>query len=246
MINVFVKRDLKVKYAQTFLGFTWAVIQPMVAVAIYTIFFYMILQISTDPIPYPLFVLPGILAWFHFTTIIDEAGTVLMSNQELIRKIDFPKLILPMSKLFSTLVDVIITLLLFFLLMIFYDYQITWRVVLFPLFLMLNILTGFSIALWLSSLTIRYRDFHHIIPFLISFGIWVTPVFYPSTIVPESFEKYMYFNPIAGVLAGYRWSLLNTGLPSWKFIYGFIPIVIMLATGIRYFLKIENDIVDHI
>lgn len=246
MIWVLARRDIRIKYAQTVLGISWAVIQPLVAILIYTVFFYMILNIRTGDVPYPLFVLPGIMAWFHFTRMIDDAGTSLQSNQELIRKVDFPKLMLPISKLFSSLIDVGITLFLFFILMLIYDQPITWRVLMFPAILFMNILAAFSIALWLSSLTIKYRDFHHIIPFLISFGIWITPVFYPTTIVPPNLEKYMYFNPITGILAGYRWSLLNMNLPDWHYLFGYVPILIILIGGIFYFLKIERDIVDHI
>jgi lipopolysaccharide transport system permease protein len=246
LIRVLVIRDLKIQYAQTFMGFAWAIIQPMVAVLIYSLFFYKIIGIQTGNVPYPLFVLTGILVWFNFTKIMNEAGAALASNRDLIKKVEFPKFSLLLVKIILSLIDVSITFIILIFLMLYFKYPVSVNVLFFPLFLLLNQLVGLAVALWLSALTVRFRDFFHIIPFLISFGIWITPVFYPTTILPHQMEYILAFNPLATVAALYRWSILGLPFPSVKCIWSMLPVVFLLITGFRYFLKIEDDIVDYI
>lgn len=246
LIRVLAKRDIKIRYSQTFLGITWSVLQPLVAIAIYTVFFYYVLGIKTDDVPYPLFVLPGIIGWFQFTNIINGAGMSLLENPELIQKIEFPKMVLPLSKVLSGLLEIAITFGLMFLMMLLYGYGLSLKFLLLPVFVVLNIFTGLSISVWLAALTIRYRDFHHIIPYLVSFGIWVTPVFYPTTILPSGAEKYMFINPVANVIAGFRWCLVDGPMLSYWQLLSFVPVVLLLITGYRYFYKVEKTIVDHV
>ena len=246
LIRVLVIRDLKIHYAQTLMGFAWAIIQPIVAMIIYSVFFYKIIGIHTGDVPYPLFVLTGILAWFNFTKIINEAGTALLSNMDLIRKVEFPKFSLLIVKVIISLIDVAITFIIILILMMYFRYPLSKHILFFPLFLLINQFTGLSIALWLSALTIRFRDFFHIIPFLISFGIWITPVFYPTTILPHNLEFILAFNPVATVASLYRWSILGMPLPGLNSIFSIIPVLVLFATGFKYFLNIETDIVDYI
>jgi lipopolysaccharide transport system permease protein len=246
LIRVLAKRDLKIRYSQTLFGMLWAVIQPLVAIFIYTIFFYYLLGIQTGTLPYPLFVLPGIIGWFHFSNIINGAGISLQTNPDLIRKVEFPKLVLPLSMIVSGLLEVAITFLLMILLMLIYGYAPTWKIVLLPFFVLINILSGLSIAVWLAALTIRYRDFHHIVPYLVSFGIWLTPVFYPATILPAGSDTYLYLNPVAFVIAGYRWCIFDYAPVSVYYLLGFIPIIILTFTGFKYFYKVEKTIADYV
>tara|TARA_R110002072_G_scaffold79919_3_gene183963 strand:- start:18 stop:833 length:816 start_codon:yes stop_codon:yes gene_type:complete len=246
LIRVLAKRDIKIRYSQTLLGVFWSVLQPLVAIFIYTFFFYYVLDIKTGDTPYPLFVLPGIIIWFQFTNIINAGGMALHNNPDLIRKIDFPKLILPLSKIVSGLLEVAITFGLTLLLMLVYGYPSSFKIVLVPFFLFLNILAGFSVAIWLSALTIKYRDFHHIIPYLVSFGIWITPVFYPTTILPIAAEKYMFLNPIANVISGLRWCLVGGDFPKWYQFLSFLPVFLTSLLGYRYFYKVEKTIVDYV
>lgn len=246
LIKTLFIRDIKVQYAQTMLGFLWAILQPLIALIIYSLFFYKIIGINTGNVPYPLFVLPGILAWFNFTKIINESGAALVNNKDLIRKLEFPKIILLISKLLIGLVDVTITLVLFFIAQIIFGYPLQKTIVFLPFFLLINQLLGFSVALWLSALTIRYRDFFHVIPFIISFGIWITPVFYPTTILPAQLEYIMAFNPLAAVAGLYRWSLLDYPPPPVYYLWSLIPALLLLISGFRYFLKIESEIVDFV
>jgi lipopolysaccharide transport system permease protein len=222
------------------------VLQPLVAISIYTVFFYYVLGIKTGDVPYPLFVLPGIIGWFQFTNIINGAGMSLLENPDLIRKIEFPKMVLPLSRILSGMLEVAITFGLMFLLMLVYGFAPSVKMAVLPVFILLNILTGLCIAIWLAALTIRYRDFHHVIPYLVSFGIWVTPVFYPSTILPANAEKYMFLNPVASVIAGIRWCLVDGPALSYHQFLCFIPVMLILAGGYRYFYKVEKTIVDHV
>ena len=184
------------------------------------------------------------IAWYYFTFLVSSTGTVLMNSQEVIKKIYFPKLILPFSKIFVGLVDLIISLILLLILMIIVGFTPPINLVFLPLFVILNIITGMSIGIWLCALTVRYRDFHHFIPYLVSFSIWLTPVFYPGSIIPPDYFYYIYINPMAGVIAGYRWCLLGDVLPSVKYIIGAIPVIFLFITGLYYFNRIEGRIVD--
>ncbi len=244
MIKVLAVRSIKIQYSQTVLGVLWAAIQPLLALFIYTFFFYKILGIDSEGAPYPIFVMTGVLGWFNFSKVVNEAGMSLQSNQELISKVAFPKLILPLSKMISALMEVFISIILLIGLLVFFKIQVSVNLIFFPLFLLLNQVAALSVALWLNALTLRFRDIQHFIPFLISFGIWITPVFYPTTILPEKFEKFMYFNPIAGVIAGYRWSILGINQLSVHYMYGLIPVLILFVSGLIYFIKVEGKIAD--
>ncbi len=246
LIRILAVRDIKIRYSQTMLGLTWSVLQPVIAVGIYTVFFYHVLGMNTGNVPYPLFVLPGVIGWFQFTNIINTGGMSLLDNPDLIRKIEFPKLVLPLSKVLSGLLEVVITFALMLILMVIYGYSPSLKLVVLPIFILMNITVGLSIAIWLAALTIRYRDFHHIVPYLVSFGIWVTPVFYPSTILPSEYAKFMDMNPVANVIAGFRWCLIDGPVPSLNQFLSFVPVVLLLAAGYRYFYRVEKTIVDHV
>ncbi len=246
VIITLARRDLKAQYAQTALGLFWSVVQPLTGLLIFTFFFGQVIKVDTGGIPYPLFALSGMLGWYYFTYIVNHAGTSILNSQHLISKIYFPRLIFPISKTINGFVEFVISLGLMLLLMLILGVYPGWSLLAFPVFLVLNIIVGLSIGIWLSALTIRYRDFHHLIPYLVSFGIWLTPVFYPTTLIPERFGFLMHFNPVAGVIAGYRWTLLGAEAPDLQYIYGFIPVLILFVSGVFYFRKIENDIADWI
>lgn len=248
LIRVLAVRDIKIRYSQTLLGFFWAIIQPIVAIGIYTLFFsYLIgLNVESAAVPYPLFVLPGVICWFHFTDIVNRAGTSLQNHQDLLHRITFPKLVLPLSIVMSGLMEVAISFMVMAVLLLSFQVPIGSQILFVPFFLLMNIVCGLTLAIWLNALTVKYRDVHHIIPYLVSFGIWVTPVFYPTTILPEQLKSLLYINPVAGVLAGYRWSLIGLHEVSWQYVWGFIPVLTILVLGLHYFLSVENEIVDHV
>ena len=237
-------RDIKAKYAQTVLGVLWVIIQPLTGLAIFTLFFQEFIPLDTGSIPYPVFAFTGIVAWYYFAFIVTAAGNSLTEGQELIKKIYFPKIILLLAKVLVGFVDFGITFLLLLLTLLVMGYPIGWTMLLVPVFLVLNILCGLAIALWLSALTFRYRDFYHIIPYLINFGIWLTPVFYPGTIIPDAYNWALYINPMAFVIAGFRWVLLGDVLPSAYYLVSLIPVLFLFFTGLLYFIRVERKIVD--
>lgn len=237
-------RDVKAKYAQTVLGMLWVIIQPLTGLAIFTLFFQELIPLDTGNIPYPVFAFTGIVAWYYFAFIVTAAGNALTEGQELIKKIYFPKIILLLAKVLVGFVDFGITFLLLILTLVATGHPIMWTMLLVPVFLFLNILSGLAIALWLSALTFRYRDFYHIIPYLVNFGIWLTPVFYPGTIIPEAYNWALFINPLAFVIAGFRWALLGDVLPSIYYLVSLIPVLFLFFTGLLYFIRVERKIVD--
>ena len=246
LIWVLAVREIKVQYSQTVLGIIWAVIKPMVAVFIYSVFFYLILEIRTGNIPYPVFVLPGVVIWFNFTQIISDGGTALQSNPDLIQKVEFPKLSLVLARTLSGGVDVVVSLLLLAGVMALFGFGPYRFFFLLPIFVLMSMTCGLTIAVWLSALTIRYRDLNQIIPYLISFLIWITPVFYPTTILPEKYEHLIYLNPISVVITSFRWSLLGAEPPPLFSFLVFVPVFLLLLCGVLYFKNIERRITDYI
>ena len=239
-------REVKSFYVNTYLGIISLVIQPLVALIIYTIFFDILLGIKAGDTPYPLFVFPGVMVWFHFIQIIYTTGSSLQNSQNIIHRIAFPKLILPLSQIMYSLLSVGISFILILIISFYYGNYPTIRIIFFPAIVLLNIIIAFSIGIWLSALTIKYTDLQNIIPFLCNFLIWISPVFYPSTIIPKNIEYIIYYNPITTVLCLYRWCLVGTPLPHDINFFVLIPIFITFICGVLYFKKIDQNIIDHI
>ena len=245
LILTMARRDLKAQYAQTILGLFWSVIQPLTGLLVFTLFFDLMIDVG-DKIdyPYPLFAFSGMLSWYYFTYLIAHAGTAVQNSRDLINKIYFPKLVLPLSKVIVGGVEFLISLGLLVLLMLFEGHLPNWQIVFLPFFVILNIIVGLSIGIWMSALTVRFRDFHHIIPYLVNFGIWLTPVFYPSTLFPEKLKFLIYINPMAGVIAGFRWTILGDTQPSPYFLISFIASIVLLISGLFFFREVEKTIAD--
>lgn len=237
-------RDIKAKYSQTFLGILWSVLQPLTGLLIFTIFFAKLIKVDTHGIPYPLFAFTGMIAWYFFVFIVNQGGMSLVDSEYLLKKIYFPRLILPISKVLVGLVDFGISVILLLVIMIISGHLPKLTLVYFPIFLGLTILSGLSVAIWLSALTIRFRDFQHIIPYLVNFGIWMTPVFYPTTLIPQKYQFVLYLNPMAGIIGGFRWCLLGDVRPPIQYLVGIIIMVLVFITGLIYFDRIEREIVD--
>ena len=242
----FARRDLKVQYAQTFLGILWSVIQPLTGLLIFTFFFKNIFGLDTGKMPYHLFVFTGMLCWFYFVYIVSHAGNALQNNRDLISKVYFPRMVLPLSKVMVGGAEFLISLVLLFIMMALQKYAPSIRILLLPIIPVLIVICALSIALWLSALTIRFRDFHHIIPYLVNFSIWLTPVFYPKEILPDQYEKLVYFNPMAGIIDLCRWLILSDVAPDAKYAWSAIPVLLLFVGGLMYFKKVEGDLVDHL
>ncbi len=245
LIFSFALRDLKVQYAQTYLGVLWSVIQPLTALIIFMFFFQRVVPLQMN-VPYAAFVFTGIMGWFYFTALVGQAGTVLMHNQQIIKKIQFPRLVLPISKALVGMIEFGISLLILISVLLFSGCPITAKIIFLPLVVMANIIAGLSVGIWLSALTIRFRDLHHIIPFLIGFGIWLTPVFYPTTIVPQSFNWIYYFHPVANVISLYRWMFLAMPIDLLQVSVSLSIAVTMFISGLYFFIRNERFIADYL
>lgn len=244
LIVSFAKRDLKARFVQTKLGLFWMIIQPAIALTIFTIFFDKLIHLETGNVPYVAFAFSGMTIWYFFTNMINSAGTSLLHSQELIRKVYFPRILLPISKIVVATVEFFVAfiLLIFMMLVLGVDFQVSW--LLFPVAVLMAILVGSCVAIWLNVLTVKKRDLQHFIPYIANFGIWLTPVFYPTTLIPEAFRDAIYYlNPIATTIDFLRSLLFD--LPfNWMYCLSFIPVLLLLILGIRIFKNTERNMVD--
>lgn len=242
LILTLAKRDIKIKYAQTVIGVGWSVVQPLTAVIVFTIFFGVLLDLKTSS-PYPIYVLSGIACWNLFNYIFSQGSTSLMNNQDLIRKLSFPKMALPVSKILVALVEFGVVLLLLVPLFIWYKVPVLPTILLLPLAVVAICVFSVGVSLILAAATLRNRDLHHIIPFLVNFGIWFTPVFYPVSLIPSEYAEFLYLNPMASLIAIFRWSLFGGELSPFV-AFGLVISISFLVVGVGYFRHIEDRISD--
>jgi lipopolysaccharide transport system permease protein len=243
-VLVLASRELKVKYAQSKFGILWSALQPLAGMIVFTIFFDKLIKIKGVHSPYPLFAFSGMLGWNFFSFILNGASTSLIQNQGLIQKIYFPKFVLPLSKVVVGLIEFLISLTVMLLLMLFYAQPLSWAIVFLPIVILMNILVGLCITIWINALTVRNRDLHHIVPYMINFSIWLTPVFYPGSIIPQRYFWLTYLNPMAGVLDGYRYVLLGEPMPSLYYGYVFFLMFVLFVLGLMYFKKVERYVAE--
>jgi lipopolysaccharide transport system permease protein len=241
-----VKKDLKVKYAQTNLGLLLSLLQPVVSLLLFSFFFGHLMKLGSDGSPYPVFVFIGLTSWYCFSYIVGYASSSLIESNYLIKKVYFPKLILPVSKALGSLIEFLIWTGVLVVLMIIYDIPPTFRLIYFPLFLLMNFITGLTIAIWLSALSFRRRDILHIIPYMAGLTIIVTPVFYPNTIIPEHLSYLLYCNPIAGIIQGFRWCITGVNAFDMNYLPGFLVILILFFLSIWYFKNVEYRMAEQL
>ena len=241
-------RDFKVKYAQTFLGIVWAFIQPLLTLVVFALVFSRGLQLDTGNIPYILFASCGLAVWTYFSSVMSQAGGSIIGAQSMVQKIYFPRLIIPLSKAVVGLIDFGISLMVIFGLMIAYQVPPSSNIIFLPFFLFLGIVAALGVGIWLSALTIRFRDFQNILPFLVRFGMFFTPVAYPSSLlvdrIPEWALIVYYLNPIAGIVDGFRWSILGTNPPNTLAYVSFGVVILIFISSLFYFKKVERTIAD--
>lgn len=245
MILLLARRDLKIKYARTSLGLIWSVVQPMTGLVIFYLFFnYLIAVPSIPDCGYTVFAFSGMTAWYFFSYIVYQGSNALIQGQELSQKIYFPRIALPISKVMVGSVDLLVALLLLLIVMLILSVPLSWHLMFLPLFVLINAAVGLSIAIWISALTVKHRDLQHIVPYIVNFGIWLTPVFFPASIVPGNFSWMLYLNPMSGVIEGFRWCLWgHTGfLP--EYFTGIGISLIVLVAGIIRFNRTENNMMD--
>ena len=248
LVFLMVWRDVKVKYKQTLLGMAWAVIQPVMTMLVFTFVFGSVAKVATDGIPYPVFSFAALLPWGLFEVALNQGSRSLVAHNNMVTKIYFPRLILPMSSVFAGLVDFVIAFVILIGLMIYYQmspaYELLWTL---PLFILLAIITALGVALWLSAINVRYRDVNQALPFLTRFWLFVTPIAYSSEIITGKWQYLYYLNPMAGVVDGFRWALLGTGLGPGTTLWVSTGIsVLILITGLFYFRSMEKTFADTI
>ncbi|MCU0632821.1 MAG: ABC transporter permease [Methanolinea sp.] len=240
----FTWRDIKIRYKQTALGFLWAFIQPLFMMLIFSIFFGRLAGLPSEGIPYPVFVLAAIIPWTLFSEGITRSTSSMITNANIMTKVYFPRLIMPVSGILSPLVDFLVAFSLLVLMMVYYGVIPTLNVVFLPLFILLALATSLGIGLWLSALNVKYRDFQYTIPFLIQLGMFASPVVYSASLVPESFRFLYGLNPMAGVIEGFRWALLGTNMPSAMILVSVGVVIVLLVSGAFYFRRMEQYYAD--
>lgn len=242
-------RDFRVRYAQTTIGLLWAILQPVVTLAILSLVFGKFVGVKTD-IPYLLFAMTGMTIWTYFSFVMSNAGSSIIANQGMVKKIYFPRLIIPLSKAAVGLIDMGISLVLMIILMIYFGIGPSVNVWLAPVFLFVGMIAALSVGIWLSALTVRYRDFQHIVPFMVQIGLYVTPIAYPAEFAMQQLPKWAaaiyYLNPMAGVVQGFRWAVFGGEAPGSLMFVSFGVIFILFISGLFYFKKVEDDMADYV
>ena len=245
LLYFLVWREVKVRYKQAALGVAWAVVQPLTTMLIFTAVFGNFAKIPSDGLPYAVFAYAALLPWSYFAEAISRSGVSVVSDTNLIRKVYFPRLILPLASVMTPVVDFCVSFLILLCLMAWYHVIPTWGVILLPFFLLLALLTALSVGLWLSALNVRYRDVRFIIPFLVQIWMYASPVVYPVSLVPERWRIVFNLNPMVGVIEGFRWALLGKASPDFQAItVSVIGVLVLLIGGLLFFKRMESTFAD--
>lgn len=242
----FALRDILVRYKQTVLGIVWALIRPLLNMAVFTIVFGKMAHLSSGEVNYSLFVLTGLLPWQLFASCLSDTSNSLINNAPMITKVYFPRMILPISHILVNFVDFLISLAFLVVVFALTGYLTQWTILLLPVFIALTLLLCVGASLWLAAITVRYRDFRFIMPFVIQFGMFVSPVGYGSFVVPEAYRWIYYMNPMAGLIEGFRWccfGIYNPDLPL-ALLLSCLGNIFFLVLGFRFFRKMERVFAD--
>jgi lipopolysaccharide transport system permease protein len=247
LFHVLAWRDVSVRYKQTIIGVLWALIQPLLTMVVFTVVFSKLAKLPTEGVaPYALMVYAGMLPWQLFASSLNGASSSLLSNANLISKVYFPRLIIPIAAVVVSFVDFLISFVILLGLMLWYQYPPSWHILSLPFFIIMAFLASIGPGLWITALNVKFRDFRYIIPFVIQFGLYVSPVGFSSTIVPEQWRLAYSINPMVGVIDGFRWAILggesNLYLPG--FALSWVVIIFFLWIGIRRFRKMEKSLAD--
>lgn len=238
-------RDIKVKYKQTWIGIAWAVLQPLAAMIVFTVFFGRLAKIPSDGQPYEVFSYLALVPWFYFATALTSSSLSLVGNTALLTKVYFPRLLLPIGSSAAALVDLAVSLATLLVLLTLYGFAPSWRALWLPPLILLAFITALGFGFWLSAINVRYRDVQYTIPFLIQIWLFITPVIYPASLVPEGLRWLYGINPMVTVIEGFRWALTDRPLSSWPMML--ISIMVSLTvfvSGSYYFRRTERDFAD--
>ena len=244
LLYVLTMRDIKVRYKQTVLGFAWAIIQPVMMMGVFSIFFGRLAQMPSDGYPYPIFVYAALLPWTFFANAIGNSANSLVGSANLVSKVYFPRLIIPLSSVGSGLVDLAIASAILLLLMVYYGVSWTSNLLMVPILVAGAALTALGVGTCLAALNVAYRDFRYVVPFLVQFWMFATPVVYPASLVPREWQWALYLNPMAGVIEGFRSAILGSPFDIPGMLVSFAIAATLFAAGISYFGKVERRFAD--
>ncbi|MCW5880418.1 MAG: ABC transporter permease [Anaerolineae bacterium] len=242
-------RDVKVRYKQTALGILWIILQPVVSIVIFSLLFGGLLKVPSGDVPYPLFALAALIPWNYFTGSLTRASQSLVQSANLITKVYFPRLIIPVSGVIGGLVDFAVSMLVLAALLVYYRVPLTPTVLMLPFFLLLAMLTALGFGLWLSALNVRYRDVGYLVPFLLQMWMYVTPVVYSASLVPEQYRFILALNPMTAVVEGFRWSLLGSAMSVSQatpvvFVISLVMLAAVVGSGLVFFRRTERTFAD--
>jgi len=240
------QREVKVRHANTYFGLFWVLLYPLPSIIVFTFFFDRIIQVETDNVPYSVFALIGLIGWNYFTYLSVSLGNVLYESTDLIKKIYFPRLLLLISRILSGALDFGVSLVLLAFAMVLFGVFPNHQIIFFPVFVLLNIVFGFTIGIWICIVTYRRKDLMHVIPVIINFSIWLTPVFFPTTVLPADMADAMYFNPMTLICEGYRFSLVGAPAPQLIHFASTPVMLLFLVLGVSRFRKIDPFISERL
>ncbi len=246
LLYFFVWRDVKVRYKQTLLGAGWAILQPVLTTVVFTIFFGRLARIPSDDVPYPVFSMMALVPWTYFAAAVAAGSTSISGYQHIISKVYFPRLIIPLAAVLAPLVDFAIALTILAVLMLWYGLAPGPAIVWLPLLVLLAVATAAAVGVWLSALSVRYRDVRYVIPFALQLWMFVTPVAYPASLVPAGWRTLYALNPMVGVIEGFRWVLADRQPPAALTLVSVAVVIVLLAAGVVQFRRTEGTFADTI
>ncbi|MEE9913613.1 MAG: ABC transporter permease [Deltaproteobacteria bacterium] len=242
-------RDLSVRYKQTIIGVLWAILRPFLTMVVFTVIFSKIAKLPSDgSVPYALMVFAAMLPWSLFASALTESSNSLIDNTNLISKVYFPRLIMPAATMITALADFLISVIILIGMMAYYQFVPGWRILLMPFFVILALLASLGPGLWITALNVKYRDFRYVIPFVVQFGLYVSPVGFSSKVIPDQWRLLYSLNPMVGVIDGFRWCILGSESPIFLpgFLLSLVIVTLFLWLGISRFRKMEKTFADHI
>ena len=245
LLFFFAWRDIKVRYKQTVMGASWAIIQPFFTMVIFSLFFGRLANVPSDGLPYPIFSYAALVPWTFFANAVTQSSNSLVSSAEMIKKIYFPRLALPIATILAGLVDFVLAFIVLLGMMLYYRMVPTINIVWLPFFLLLAVVTSLGVGLWLSAMNVQFRDVRYTIPFLIQAWLFLTPIVYPSSSIPEPWRTVYGINPMAGVVEGFRWALLGTDTaPGPMIVVSSVVALVLFISGAFYFRRMEQSFAD--
>lgn len=244
LLYLLAMRDISTRFRQSVIGYGWAILRPLLTAAIFTLVFSVFVKVQTD-VPYPIFAFAGLMPWLYFSSSLSGVTTSIVGGSSLLTKVYFPRLVLPLAKVGVGLVEFALQFVVLFGLMFYYSYIPGWQILLVPLFVLVTIVTALAFGIWLTALNVKYRDIAMAVPFLVQIWMYLCPIVYPISVVPEKYRTIYAINPMVGVIEGFRWSLLGSSPPNWTMVgVSLLVMVVVLVSGIAYFRKLETTFAD--